>query len=100
MKNITAKELEEKLKRGEKVKIIDVREDDEVAQGVIPGAKHIRLGDLPNSLSNLNKNEHYYIVCHTGGRSAMACEFLGEQGFDVTNMLGGMMAWQGDIVEL
>jgi rhodanese-related sulfurtransferase len=29
----------------------------------------------------------------------MACEFLVEQGFDVTNMLGGMMAWQGDIVE-
>ncbi|WP_026907294.1 rhodanese-like domain-containing protein [Paucisalibacillus globulus] len=97
MNTITAKELEEKLMNKEVLNIIDVREDVEVAMGIIPGAKHIPLGDLPYSLEELDKDKHYYMVCQSGGRSSSACEFLLEEGFDVTNMNGGMMAWQGEI---
>ncbi|MCU9614999.1 rhodanese-like domain-containing protein [Caldibacillus lycopersici] len=96
MKNITADELHGKLKDGEKVTIIDVREESEVATGKIPGAKHIPSADIPYSLDKLDKNEHYYIVCHAGGRSSAACEFLINQGYDVTNMTGGMLAWKGE----
>jgi rhodanese-related sulfurtransferase len=97
MKTITAKELEAKLMNREKLNIIDVREDVEVANGKIPGAKHIPLGELPHSLEELDKNKHYYMVCQSGGRSSSACEFLLDEGFDVTTMNGGMMAWQGEI---
>jgi rhodanese-related sulfurtransferase len=97
VKNITAKELNQKIKNREEVNVIDVREDFEVATGKIPGAKHISLGDIPNSLEKLDKNEHYYVVCAAGGRSSSACEFLKENGYDVTNMTGGMTAWQGEI---
>lgn len=97
MKAITTDELNQKIKSGEQVTIIDVREDDEVAEGKIPGAKHIRLGDISNRLDDLDKNEHYYIACRSGGRSSMACEILEENGFNVTNMTGGMLAWKGDI---
>ncbi|MTT32054.1 rhodanese-like domain-containing protein [Terrilactibacillus sp. BCM23-1] len=96
MKSITTVELQEKIINGEKVNIIDVREDAEVAEGKIPGAKHIPLGVVPNSLEKLYKNEHYYMVCRSGGRSTAACEFLINQGYDVTNMTGGMLAWKGE----
>ncbi|HAM80657.1 rhodanese-like domain-containing protein [Ornithinibacillus bavariensis] len=97
MKEITAKELEQKLTAGEKLTIIDVREDDEVATGKIPGAKHIPLGQIPERLGELDKNEHYYMVCRSGGRSSNACEFLIQNGYNVTNMVGGMLAWEGEM---
>jgi|SRR5690625_4120766 len=96
MKSISAEELQEKLEKEEKVNIIDVREDEEIAIGKIPEAKHISLGDIPKSLEKLDKNKHYYMVCRSGGRSAAACEYLVDQGYDVTNMTGGMLAWKGE----
>ena len=97
MKQISAIDLAEKVNNGDQVNIIDVREDEEVAMGKIPGARHIRLGDLADSLGKLDKNEHYYMVCRSGGRSTMACEFLIDQGYDVTNMDGGMLAWEDEV---
>jgi rhodanese-related sulfurtransferase len=97
MKQISTNELAQKMKNGEKVHIIDVREDDEVAAGKIPGARHIRLGDLSDRLNELDKNEHYYIACRSGGRSSMACELLSSHGFDVTNMTGGMLSWEDEV---
>ncbi|SET35920.1 Rhodanese-related sulfurtransferase [Oceanobacillus limi] len=97
MKEITAKELAEKLKTGEEVNIIDVREDDEVAEGIIPGARHIKLGEISSRMNELDKNEHYYMVCRSGGRSGMACQLLTDNGFDVTNMAGGMLDWQDEV---
>ncbi|MFS0672600.1 MULTISPECIES: rhodanese-like domain-containing protein [Ornithinibacillus] len=97
MKEITAKELEQKLVSGEKLNIIDVREDVEVATGKIPGAKHIPLGHISDRLEEFDKNEHYYMVCRSGGRSGNACQFLTQNSFNVTNMLGGMLAWEGEL---
>ncbi|GAE94865.1 rhodanese-like domain protein [Gracilibacillus boraciitolerans JCM 21714] len=94
MKEIQATELAQKIKNGgEKVNVIDVRENDEVAQGVIPGAKHIRLAEIPERLDEIDKNEHHYMVCRSGARSGRASEFLEANGYDVTNMAGGMLAW-------
>lgn len=97
MKNITAQELESKRLAGEKLNIIDVREDEEVATGMIPGAKHIPLGQIPERLDELDKNEHYYMVCRSGGRSGRACDILIQNGYNVTNMVGGMLAWEGEM---
>ncbi len=77
--------------------MIDVREDDEVAQGKIPGAKHIPLGEIPERLDEMDKNNHYYMVCRSGGRSSKASKFLQHEGYDVTNVDGGMQAWDGDV---
>ncbi|GGB40059.1 rhodanese-like domain-containing protein [Lentibacillus populi] len=97
MKEVAAKELAGKLKAGENVSIIDVREEKEVAQGKIPGALHIPLGQLPDRLDEMDKNKHYYMVCRSGGRSGKACLFLSEQGYDVTNMTGGMLDWEDEV---
>ena len=96
MQSITAKELEQKLKAGESLNIIDVREEEEVAMGKIPGAKHIPLGQIPERLAELDKNKHYYMVCRSGKRSSNACQFLAQNGYDVTNMTGGMLDWEGE----
>ncbi|MCD7035943.1 rhodanese-like domain-containing protein [Metabacillus sp. GX 13764] len=95
MKQLTAKEVEQKLSKGEKLNIVDVREDEEVAAGKIPGAKHIPLGSLEERKNELNPSEEHVMVCRSGGRSGRASEFLEANGCKVINMTGGMLAWEG-----
>lgn len=97
MKEISAKEVLQKLKDGETLNMIDVREDDEVAQGKIPGARHFPLGALPDRLHELDKGRLYVMICRSGGRSGNACSFLSEHGYDAVNMAGGMLDWEGDV---
>ena len=96
MKEITTAEMQQKLENGETLHMIDVREADEVATGIIPGAIHIPLGELPERLGELNQSTPYVFICRSGGRSGRASEFLEAQGYDATNMVGGMLDWQGD----
>lgn len=97
MKEITAQELQDKLDAGEALNLIDVREADEVAEGIIEGAAHIALGEVPTRVDELDKSKSYIIICRSGGRSGKACDFLTAQGYDVTNMVGGMLSWSGDV---
>jgi len=97
MKEITPQEVQERLENGEKLNLIDVREVDEVQAGHIPGITHIPLGLLEFRTQELDKNNSYIMVCRSGGRSGKATEFLQSQGFDVTNMSGGMLAWEGKV---
>ena len=76
--------------------LIDVREDFEVANGMIPGATHIQLNDVPSRLDDLSKEKEYYIICRSGVRSLRVCEFLQESGFRVMNVSGGMNSWFGE----
>lgn len=95
MKELTAKEVQEKLDAKEQLDIIDVREEEEVAQGIIPGAAHIPLDTIPAHVEELDKDKSYILVCRSGGRSGKAQDFLQQKGFDVTNMTGGMLDWDG-----
>jgi len=74
-----------------------VREVDEVEAGHIPGIIHIPLGLLEFRMHELNKNESYVVICRSGGRSGQAVQFLESRGFDVVNMVGGMLAWNGEV---
>ncbi|MCD7032679.1 rhodanese-like domain-containing protein [Metabacillus sp. GX 13764] len=93
---ISPQELDEKLQKGEKVSIVDVREDEEVAGGMIPSAKHIKMGDIPDNLSYFDKDTEYIFICRSGRRSENVSMFLQDQGFKVRNMTGGMLEWQGE----
>ncbi|WP_411954376.1 rhodanese-like domain-containing protein [Alkalibacillus sp. S2W] len=95
MKEITTDEVKELLDQDADVKVIDVRETDEVAEGHIPGAKNIPLGLLEFRENELDKNEDYVMVCRSGGRSGKATQYLEESGYNVKNMAGGMLAWDG-----
>ncbi|UJF35236.1 rhodanese-like domain-containing protein [Paenibacillus hexagrammi] len=94
MDTILPIEVKDRLDRGEKLTIIDVREDEEVAAGMIPGAKHIALGQLPERHAEIPKDEEVILVCRSGGRSSRALGYLESLGYSkLKNMTGGMLEW-------
>ena len=98
MKEITSKEVQEKLENGEKLNLIDVREFEEIQAGHIAGITHIPVGSIESRINEFSKEKQYIIVCRSGARSGRATEYLESQGFDVTNMVGGMLSWEGEVV--
>lgn len=79
---------------GPGARIVDVREDDEWADGHIAHAVHVALGTVPDRLDAFD-GEPTYVICKAGGRSMRACEFAAAHGHAVVNVAGGMMAWEG-----
>jgi rhodanese-related sulfurtransferase len=78
-------------------RVVDVREDKEWQQGHIPGAVHIRLGELSSRMGELEgqKGAPLVVVCRSGNRSSKAALQLRKAGFQqVYNLSGGTMAWQ------
>lgn len=95
---MTVKEVKERLDRGDKFTLVDVREVFEYQIGNIPTAKLIPLGELGNRMAELDPNGDIVVHCKAGGRSAKACEALRAAGFkDVKNMTGGILAWSDQI---
>ena len=97
MKTISAKDLEVQLSEGKQFNIIDVREVEEVAEGKIPPAINIPLGLIEFRMNELDKSKEYTMVCRSGGRSGRAAQLLESHGFQVVNMTGGMLDWEGKV---
>lgn len=94
---IEPSELKSRLQSGESIYMIDVREDEEVAQGMVAGAKHIPMGEIPSRLDEIPRNTEVIFICRSGGRSQRVCDFLSEQGIDnIVNMKGGMLEWYAE----
>ena len=90
---IDAKELFEMM-AAQKLLLVDVRNDDEVARGIIPGAQHLPLAMLPVKYETLNSNEALVFYCHSGMRSGQAAAFVSSKGRkNVYNLRGGVLAW-------
>jgi molybdopterin/thiamine biosynthesis adenylyltransferase/rhodanese-related sulfurtransferase/molybdopterin converting factor small subunit len=91
---LTAVELKQRLDRGDKLRIIDVREPNEYQINRIPGSELIPLGDIPKRYAELDPNEEIVVQCKMGGRSAKAADFLRSVGFKrVLNLKGGILDW-------
>jgi len=76
---------------------LDVREDKEITDGMIKGARHITLGNFPSRIADLEeyKKQPVLVYCRSGSRSGHACQLLTKAGFeDVSNLSGGIMAWE------
>jgi adenylyltransferase/sulfurtransferase len=98
MREITAKELAERLARGEDLDVIDVREPHEYQIARIPGATLIPLNTLPARLGELDSSREIVLQCHHGQRSARALETLQRAGFrKLSNLRGGIDAWSRDV---
>lgn len=99
VENVSPTDVKERLAQGKQLQVIDVREPNEVASGKIPSAKNIPLSQIPMRIHEIDPNAETIMVCHSGGRSARACEYLASQGHhNVKNMVGGMLSWNGDVV--
>lgn len=75
------------------VSYVDVREHVEWVAGHIDGATHIPLSELPARIGDLPSGD-LVLVCKVGGRSAQAALYLGQQGYGVVNLAGGMLDWE------
>lgn len=81
--------------------VLDVRTQDEIDLGVIPGSIHIDIykgQGFIDEVNELDKAKNYYVYCKAGGRSAQACAVMNQLGFQNTyNLLGGFSEWQGEV---
>ncbi|GAB2693414.1 rhodanese-like domain-containing protein [Paenibacillus thermoaerophilus] len=96
-KDILPHDVQKRLERGEVLSLLDVREQDEWESGHIPGARHIPLGALGFRHKELDPHKETIVICRSGNRSGLACEFLESMGYKVFNMQGGMSRWTGEI---
>ena len=96
--DISANELDQRLKRGDAIRLIDVREPHEQQISHLAGAQLIPLGQLASRLSELDSAEDIVLFCKAGTRSARALEVLASAGFRrVKNLKGGINAWAKEV---
>ncbi len=69
--------------------VIDVRRDDEWKEGHIPDALHLHIGDLPQHLDEVPRNQPVAVICRTGHRAEMAASIIVATGREVIVVGGG-----------
>jgi rhodanese-related sulfurtransferase len=97
MKSITVQELQKLMNDNEKIVLVDVREKAERDMASIKGSIHVPINSIPHHLEIFNKADPVYLFCHSGIRSAQACLYLEQQGFDSVNIIGGIHAWSTEV---
>ena len=94
---ITVAELKRRMDAGEDLFILDVREPFEYQIANI-GGKLIPQNEVPQRLSEIDRNREIVVQCKSGGRSQRIAEFLKQSGYpDVVNLAGGILAWSSEI---
>lgn len=75
-------------------RLVDVREPGEYRAGHAPDAELVPLGRVLSGQADLPDDQRLLLICATGNRSAHATQLLGQRGYDVVDVAGGMAAWQ------
>ena len=92
-RNINPEELQKKISSGEDFFLLDVRTPQESAAESIDGSHLIPLQELGYRVNELPRKKEIVIYCRVGNRSAYACAYLSQLGFNVRNLEGGIMLW-------
>ncbi|MDH5394916.1 MAG: rhodanese-like domain-containing protein [Gammaproteobacteria bacterium] len=101
IKEIEVSELVQLKEKGESIRVIDIRQPAELSGGMIPGAEGLPMHIIPLRINEFKRDEKLVMVCRSGARSAQACMFMQQQGYDnVYNLRGGMIAWSGSGLEM
>jgi rhodanese-related sulfurtransferase len=103
-RTLPAAELQQRLAAGEPLRIVDVREDSELALARLPHeVLHLPLSRhrewLPDLAARLDPRQPVVVLCHAGIRSwDFGCWLLQEQGYaEVWNLRGGIDAWSREV---
>jgi len=83
--------------RGEKLTLLDVREEWELKVASVPGIVHIPMGEVPNRIAELDTNTEIVVLCRSGRRSLDVAKFLQQHNFRTVNLAGGILAWSHDV---
>ncbi len=93
---VTVEDIEARRARGERFRLVDVREDDEWRAGHAAGAEHLGRGVIERDIVARvpDKNEELILYCGGGFRSALAADNLQRMGYTrVRSLAGGWKAW-------
>ena len=82
------------LYQNDQLSLVDVREAEEFETLHLEGVQNLPLSQLADIYDQLDKDLLHYVICKSGMRSARACQFLAEQGYDVINVQGGMTVFE------
>ena len=98
IREILPSQLASRLKDGEQLEIIDVREPYEWEIGHIPGARLVPLASIAEEIPRLDKRRETILYCKVGARSMYAARQLAEAGVsDVRNLAGGILRWIDEV---
>jgi rhodanese-related sulfurtransferase len=96
IRETNVQETKKRLDAGEKMILVDTREDSEWSQGHIPGAIHLSKGIIERDIERVVPDHDAPLVVYCGGgfRSAMAADNLQKMGYtNVLSMDGGWKGW-------
>jgi rhodanese-related sulfurtransferase len=95
---ITPEEFVERAARGERVRLIDVREPEEFELARVEGAELMPLSRFNEWAGALGAEEEIVFMCHHGIRSAQVCAALARSGFaQLYNLAGGIDRWSAKV---
>ena len=98
IQEIQPSQLALRLKKGEKLEIIDVREPYEWEIGHIPGARLVPLASIAEEIPRLDKGRETILYCKGGARSMYAARQLADAGVsEVRNLAGGILRWIDEV---
>jgi rhodanese-related sulfurtransferase len=94
VKQLTAPQLQERLRQDDPPLLLDVREPVEYNYARIDGSLSMPLNQVPARLQELDPEQEIVVICHHGVRSQQAAQFLFGSGFaNIANLIGGIEAW-------
>ncbi len=97
-KSIKPGELGERMRRGDDLLVIDVREPEEFELARVEGARLLPLSRFSEWASQLDPARETVVLCHHGIRSAQVCAVLSRQGFTkLHNLSGGIDRWSVEV---
>jgi len=97
---ITPAQLRQRIDTGEPLQLIDIREPFEwnIANLGEHGARLVSMGDLPDAMDNLDRDQDIVLYCRTGSRSQQALDYMRANGFErIAHLRGGIVAWANEI---
>ena len=98
VKETNVADMKRRMDAGEKIALVDVREESEWAQGHLPGAMHLGKGIIERDIEQRVPDTNAKIVLYCGGgfRSALTADNLQKMGYtNVESMDGGWKGWIG-----
>jgi len=97
VRETTVDEVKARLDRGEKLVLVDVREESEFAKDHLPGALHLGKGNIERDVEQRVPDTGTELILYCGGgfRSALAADNLQKMGYtNVLSMDGGIRVWR------
>ena len=94
---ITPAEFLAQRDQGHALTLLDVREPWELTVANVPGTQHIPMGQVGQRLSEIDRQKPVVVLCRSGKRSLEVARFLQQNGYQASNLTGGLLAWSRDV---